>query len=760
MLGQDRRSTADLGTQAAAGPHQWLDEGALAALMTATHGDPFSVLGMHVVADTLVVRTLLPGAALVEVTDEAGRTLVRLQRQGDSALFAGVAPGDGRPFPYRLRVTWSDPETRHDRARIEDSRGAAELFDDPYSFGPLIEDLDVWLLAEGSHHRPYEWLGAHPCRVDGIAGTRFAVWAPAARRVSVVGGFNHWDGRRHMMRLRRECGVWEIFLPQVGEGALYKYELLGADGVLRLKSDPFAFRTELRPQTASVVQRLLPGMATDPARQRANALDAPVSIYEVHLGSWQRHADGRWLSYRELAERLIPYVLEHGFTHIELMPVHEHPFDGSWGYQPIGLYAPTSRFGTPEDFRAFTDAAHAAGLGVILDWVPAHFPSDAHGLAQFDGTHLYEHADPREGFHQDWNTLIYNYGRSEVRNYLGSNALYWIERFGIDGLRVDAVASMLYRDYSRKAGEWVPNRFGGRENLEAIDFLRRMNHLVGTQRPEAITLAEESTAFPGVSRPPAPDLQSGGLGFHFKWNMGWMNDVLAYMAHDPVYRQHHHDQIRFSLVYAFTENFVLPLSHDEVVHGKGSLLAKMPGDDWQKFANLRLLYGFMWGHPGKKLLFMGCELAPWSEWNADAALPWHLVAHAPHAGMQRLVRDLNCVLRAHPALYEQDVSPEGFAWISHDDAPHSVLVFERRARNGQRVLVVCNFTPIVREHWRIGVPAAGAWRELINTDDTVYWGSGVVNGPRATEPVPWQGQEHSLTLRLPPLATVMLVRED
>jgi len=646
MLGHDRRSMADEVTQSADGPQAWIDEGALAALMTATHGDPFSVLGMHVVADAVVVRALLPGADAVDATDEAGRTLARLQRQGDSALFAGIVARDGKTFPYRLKVSWSAPDKRHESAGIDAASSAADLFDDPYSFGPLIEDLDVWLLAEGSHHRPYEWLGAHPCRVDGIAGTRFAVWAPAARRVSVVGGFNHWDGRRHMMRLRRECGVWEIFLPRVGEGDLYKYEILGADGVVRLKSDPFAFRTELRPQTASVVQRLLPGMASDTARQRANALDAPVSIYEVHLGSWQRHADGGWLSYRELAERLIPYVVEHGFTHLELMPVHEHPFDGSWGYQPIGLYAPTSRFGTPEEFRAFTDAAHAAGLGVILDWVPAHFPSDAHGLAEFDGTHLYEHADPREGFHQDWNTLIYNYGRSEVRNYLGSNALYWIERFGIDGLRVDAVASMLYRDYSRKAGEWVPNRFGGRENLEAIDFLRRMNHLVGTQRPEAITLAEESTAFPGVSRPPAPDLQGGGLGFHYKWNMGWMNDMLAYMARDPVHRQHHHDQIRFSLVYAFSENFVLPLSHDEVVHGKGSLLAKMPGDDWQKFANLRLLYGFMWGHPGKKLLFMGCEFAPWTEWNADAALPWQLVEHAPHAGIQRLVRDLNRVLRA------------------------------------------------------------------------------------------------------------------
>jgi len=623
-----------------------------------------------------------------------------------------------------------------------------------------IPDLDVWLLAEGTHHRPYEWLGAHLVVVDGVAGTRFAVWAPNAQRVSVVGSFNDWDDCRHPMRLRQECGVWEIFVPQAGEGDLYKYEILGSDGVMRTKADPFAFRAEVRPHTASVVQRLLPGVPIDDARRRANALDAPISIYEVHLGSWQRKPDGGWLSYRELAERLIPYVVEHGFTHIELLPIHEHPFDGSWGYQPTGLYAPTSRFGSPEDFRAFTAAARAAGIGVLLDWVPAHFPTDSHGLAQFDGTHLYEHADPREGFHQDWNTLIYNYGRSEVRNYLVSNALYWIERFGIDGLRVDAVASMLYRDYSRKDGAWLPNRHGGRENLEAIDFLRRMNHLIGTQRPEAITLAEESTAFPQVSRPPAPDLQSGGLGFHFKWNMGWMNDVLAYMALDPVHRKYHHDQIRFSLVYAFSENFVLPLSHDEVVHGKGALLAKMPGDDWQKFANLRLLYGFMWGHPGKKLLFMGCEFASWQEWNADTALPWDLTEHAPHAGMQRLVRDLNLVLRSHPALYEQDVSLQGFNWISHDDAEHSLLVFERRARDGQRVVVVCNFTPVVREHWRIGVPMAGTWCEVINTDSVVYWGSGVGNPPRLSEALPWQGQPHSISLTLPPLACLMLVCRD
>ena len=724
-----------------------VDAATLHALLHAECGDPFAVLGMHRSGDALVVRVLLPDADAVAVLDDNGRELATLARQHDSALFTGVVAQGSPAFPYRLGVRWH-------------GSSSVDAIDDPYRFGAQIREADVWLLAEGTHHRPYEWLGAHPGEVDGVAGTRFAVWAPSARRVSVVGSFNRWDGRRHMMRLRHECGVWEIFVPRVGNGDLYKFEVLGADGQLRLKADPFAFRAEIRPQTASVVQRLLPGLAVDDARRRANALDAPVSIYEVHPGSWRRHADGRWLSYRELAEQLLPYVSALGFTHIELMPVHEHPFDPSWGYQPTALYAPTSRFGTPEDFRAFTAAAREAGIGVILDWVPAHFPDDEHGLAQFDGTHLYEHADPREGLHQDWNTLIYNYGRSEVRNFLTGNALYWIERFGVDGLRVDAVASMLYRDYSRAPDQWLPNRHGGRENLEAIAFLRRMNHLVGTQRPEAVTIAEESTAFPQVSRPPAPDLDSGGLGFHYKWNMGWMNDVLAYMALDPVYRHHHHDRIRFSLMYAFSENFVLPLSHDEVVHGKRSLLHKMPGDDWQRFANLRALYGYMWAHPGKKLLFMGGELAMREEWNADAALSWHLLDAAPHAGVHRLVSDLNRLLRARPELHEQDVHPDGFAWISHDDAAHSVLAFERRARNGASVVVVCNFTPVVREHWRIGVPRAGCWRELLNTDAACYGGSDVRNAPQQAAAPAWQGRAQSLVLTLPPLAVMMLACDD
>ena len=749
-----KKKSQTAGTAPAAVPETGrVDAATLDALMRADHGDPFAVLGMHHTGTALVVRALLPGAAEVELLDVLGRRLCALTRQESSALFTGAVPRRRNPFEYRLRIRWTDAEGR-----------ALEpvVVDDAYRFAPLIRDTDLYLLAEGTHHRPYEWMGAHPQIHEGTGGTRFVVWAPSARRVSVVGSFNQWDGRRHLMRRRHECGLWEIFVPQVGEGDLYKFEVLGADGVVRVKADPYAFRAEVRPQTASVVQRLLPGVAIDETRRQANALDAAVSVYEVHLGSWRRGEDGRWLSYRELAEQLVPYVRDLGFTHIELLPVHEHPFDGSWGYQPTGLYAPTSRFGTPEDFRAFVDAAHAAGLGVILDWVPGHFPTDAFALAEFDGTHLYEHADPREGFHQDWNTLIYNYGRTEVRNFLVGNALYWIERFGIDGLRVDAVASMLYRDYSRRDGEWIPNRHGGRENLEAIEFLRRANFIVGTQRPEAVMIAEESTSFPLVTRPPSQDLQSGGLGFHYKWNMGWMNDTLAYFSRDPVYRSHHHDQLRFSLMYAFSENFVLPLSHDEVVHGKGSLIRKMPGDDWQKFANLRAYLGFMWGHPGKKLLFMGCEFAQWNEWNEAAQLDWPLLEQAPHAGVQRLVRDLNAVLRHYPALHQRDVQPDGFAWVSHEDAQHSVIVFERRAApdeagHAARVLVICNLTPVVRHGWRIGVPQAGAWRELINTDQTVYGGSGVGNGVLESEALPWQDQAQSIVMTLPPLATVMLV---
>ncbi|MES2902412.1 MAG: 1,4-alpha-glucan branching protein GlgB [Pseudomonadota bacterium] len=619
----------------------------------------------------------------------------------------------------------------------------------------LFGELDTWLLAEGTHRRPYERMGAHPVEIDGVAGVAFAVWAPNARQVAVVGDFNGWDGTRHPMRLIERLGIWELIVPALERGALYKFEIHTQGGERLLKADPYAFRAQLRSDTASVVQGLPPVRQSQAARRQANALGAPVSIYEVHLGSWRRAERQRWLTYRELAEQLIPYVKDMGFTHIELMPVHEHPFDGSWGYQPTGLYAPTSRFGTPEDFAHLVETAHASGIGVLLDWVPGHFPVDAFALARFDGTHLYEHADPREGFHQDWNTLIYNFGRAEVLSFLVGNALYWIERFGVDGLRVDAVASMLYRDYSRKDGEWVPNIHGGRENLEAIAFLRRMNQLVCAERPEAVTMAEESTSFPNVSRP----LEMGGLGFHYKWNMGWMNDTLRYMQEDPVNRKYHHDKISFGLVYAFSENFVLPLSHDEVVHGKRSILGRMPGDHWQRFANLRAYYGFMWGHPGKKLLFMGCEFAQAGEWDADRSLDWHLLDDPAHAGVQRLVRDLNRVMCAYPALHAVDFDGSGFQWIAHDDAENSVLSFVRRSPDGGFVVVLCNFTPVARHGYQVGVPAAGRYRELINTDLAVYGGSGLGNPVLQSAGHGMHGFAQSLAVTLPPLATLMLVLE-
>ena len=728
-----------------------LNQEELAQLMEARHPDAFGALGLRQRGAHWWLHTLQPGAEAVTLMNHPeGQAIQALQRLGDSAVWAadlGPAGPDNPPPDYRLQVRWPG---QGDAAPVE------QLLDDPYRFGLLLGELDLWLLAEGRHLRPWECLGAHPVTLEGVAGTRFTVWAPNARCVSVVGDFNHWDGRRHPMRLRREAGIWELFLPAVGPGALYKFEVLGAAGSRLQKADPFALRAELRPATASVVQGLPAHRPMAPERARANQFDQPISIYEVHLGSWRKKDGWRWLNYRELADTLVPYARDLGFTHLELLPVSEHPFDGSWGYQPIGLFAPTSRFGSPEDFQYFVDAAHAAGLGVILDWVPAHFPSDAHGLARFDGTHLYEYADPREGFHQDWNTLIYNFGRLEVRNFLVGNALYWLERFGIDGLRVDAVASMLYRDYSRQPGQWLPNRHGGRENLEAIEFLRWMNHTVGVQRPGAITLAEESTAFPGVSRPPSADLQGGGLGFHYKWNMGWMHDTLHYLQHNPVHRRHHQGQITFSMVYAFDENFVLPLSHDEVVHGKGSLLAKMPGDRWQQLANLRALYGYMWTHPGKKLLFMGCEFAQGHEWQHEQSLDWSLLEQPGHAGMQRLVRDLNLSYRAHPELHELDHDPAGFEWLSHDDASQSVIAYVRRSRSGAPVVVVCNFTPVPRPAYRIGLPQAGAWRALINTDQGVYGGSDHPLQPGPVEAVPMHQRAQSITLNLPPLACIVL----
>ncbi|HEV2609932.1 MAG TPA: 1,4-alpha-glucan branching protein GlgB [Noviherbaspirillum sp.] len=716
------------------------DEAALSALLDGDLRDPFSILGMHALDDGLVVRAFLPGARAVRLIDaECGQDLAPMHRQQGTDVFAAFLPGRRSRFAYRFAVNWG----RHE-----------SLLEDPYRFPPVLGEMDVWLLSEGTHRRPYEKLGAHLVEIDGVVGASFAVWAPNARRVSVVGNFNQWDGRRHMMRLRHECGVWEIFVPHVGAGDLYKYEILSADGGRLLKADPFAFRAELRPATASVVHPMPALCLPRPERRAANSTGAPVSIYEVHPGSWRRKegVGPGWLNYRELAGQLIPYVRELGFTHVELLPVSEHPFDGSWGYQPVGMYAPTSRFGTPEDFRFFVEFAHANHIGVILDWVPGHFPADAHGLTRFDGTHLYEHADPREGFHQDWNTLIYNYGRREVSNYLAGNALYWLERFGIDGLRVDAVASMLYRDYSRADGQWVPNRFGGRENLEAIDFLRTVNDLIRTERPDAAVMAEESTSFPGVSRP----VQEGGLGFHYKWNLGWMNDTLNYMVRDPIYRKHHHDQMTFGLVYAFSENFVLPLSHDEVVHGKGSILGRMPGDEWQRFANLRAYYGFMWGHPGKKLLFMGSEFGQEGEWDAERSIDWHLLDKPLHKGVQRLVRDLNAVYRAYPALHQLDCNSAGFEWIAHDDRDNSVFSFIRKDEQGDFMLVIANFTPVPHHAYRIGVPRSGSYREIINTDNVVYGGSGFGNGMLAAEDIASHGRRYSLTVAVPPLATVML----
>lgn len=715
-----------------------VDQRIIAALMQGEHADPFSVLGMHVHDGAVIVRALLPGAVGVEVIGGAGAP-VPLARQGDSDLFAAALPGHTAPFSYRLRVDWGSHR---------------QEMEDPYRFGPVLGEMDIWLLSEGTHYRPYEKLGAHPLQVEGVDGVNFAVWAPNARRVAVVGSFNNWDGRRHALRKRGASGIWEIFIPGLAAGDVYKFEIKTQSGERVLKADPFAFRAELRPATASVVAHLMPVVPSTEERRRANGLGAPLSIYEVHLGSWRRVPEegDRWLSYRELAAQLIPYVKELGFTHIELLPVSEHPFDGSWGYQPIGLYAPTARFGSPEDFRHFVETAHANGIGVLLDWVPGHFPTDAHGLAHFDGSCLYEHADPREGFHQDWNTLIFNYGRREVLNYLVGNALYWIERFGIDGLRVDAVASMLYRDYSRKAGEWIPNAHGGRENLEAIDFLRKLNAIVCAERPEAIMIAEESTSFPQVSRP----LHTGGLGFHYKWNLGWMNDTLRYMGEDPVHRRYHHDRITFGLAYAFSENFMLPLSHDEVVHGKRSILGRMPGDAWQRFANLRAYYGFMWGHPGKKLLFMGCEFGQEGEWNFERSLDWHLLDSPAHAGVQRLVRDLNAVQRHYPALHAVDFEERGFEWITHEDRDNSVFSFMRKADDGATVLVLCNFTPVPRHGYRIGVAQPGRYREIINSDAAIYGGSGVHNGELQTEPVPAHGRALSLSLSVPPLATLML----
>ena len=623
-----------------------------------------------------------------------------------------------------------------------------------------LTDYDLHLLIEGTHYRSWEKLGAHIGEKDGASGTWFAVWAPNAERVALIADFNDWNESRHLLESRGDSGIWEGFVPGVGNGSLYKYAIRSQNsGYTAEKTDPFGFACEIRPATASMVWDISGYRWQDEEwlanRGERHRLDAPIAVYEVHLGSWMRvvEEDGRWLTYRELAPRLADYVKEMGFTHIELLPVSEHPLDASWGYQTVGYYAPTSRFGTPQDFMYFVDFLHRNGIGVILDWVPGHFPRDAHGLGYFDGTHLYEHADPRQSEQRDWGTFVFNYGRQEVSNFLLSNALFWLEMYHLDGLRVDAVASMLYLDYSRKEGEWVPNRFGGRENLEAVDFIKRFNELIYREHPDTITIAEESTAWPMVSRPTC----LGGLGFGLKWNMGWMHDTLVYLQQDPFYRRYHHHNITFSLLYAFQENFLLPFSHDEVVHGKGSMLDKMPGDEWQKFANLRLLYGYMYTHPGKKLLFMGCEFGQRAEWNHDRSLDWHLLNDPAHKGLQRWVRDLNTVLRGQPALHAVDFDAEGFSWIDCQDHQQSVLAYLRRSRQeGEDLVCIANFTPVPRHNYRIGVSRSGLWEELLNSDAPLYGGSGMGNcGAVQATPVAAHGHYHSLNLTMPPLAIIV-----
>ena len=710
------------------------------SLFLATHSDVFAYLGRHRLAEgDEVVRVLIPGAVSVDIVNRrSGELIVPSEKIDERGFFVAVLPDEAPDYALSIRYA-------------EDSEPVIE--EDPYHFSSAVQDMDSWLLAEGKHLRPYETLGAHFAELDGVKGVRFAVWAPNAQRVSVIGEFNNWDGRRHVMRFHRDNGIWDIFIPAVKLNALYKFEIRDANGNVREKADPYAFGAELRPTTASIV-RGLPDEVEEPAfRARANAIDAPISIYEVHLGSWKRNPENNfWLTYEELAKELVAYVKDMGFTHIEFLPVSEYPFDGSWGYQATGLYAPTSRFGSPEELRALIKAAHDEGISVILDWVVGHFPTDDHGLAKFDGTALYEHADPREGYHQDWNTLIYNFGRNEVKNFLQGNALYWIERFGFDGIRVDAVASMIYRNYSRKDGEWIPNQYGGHENLEAIAFLRDTNTMLKEEVPAATEIAEESTSFANVTR-------QEGLNFSFKWNMGWMNDTLRYMMEDPINRKYHHNKMTFGMMYQYSENFVLPLSHDEVVHGKRSLLGRMPGDCWQQFANLRAYYGFMYGFPGKKLLFMGNEFAQGREWNYNEGLDWFLLEQEGgwHKGVQDFVRELNHVYKDTAPLYQLDQWPEGFEWLVADDGDNSVFVFERRDREGNRVIVISNFTPVVREGYRFGVNSAGEYREILNSDDLHYKGSGVSAGATVeTEEVWSHGKPNSLSVTVPPLATVYL----
>jgi 1,4-alpha-glucan branching enzyme len=719
----------------------------LDSLIRREHSNPHAVLGAHPDPAGVVVRAFRPAARAITAHTDDGATS-ELEQIHPAGFFEGLVEGAQLPLRYRLEVDYGEAGTF--------------TIDDPYSFPPTLGELDLYLIGEGRHEQIYEKLGSHVSEHQGVHGTAFAVWAPSARAVSVVGDFNSWDGRLHVMRSLGPSGVWELFLPGVAEGAHYKYEILGADSELVLKADPYAQEAEVPPKTASVVFRSQHAWSAPDAswlsqRSEAQPLTRPVSIYEVHLGSWRLNTleGNRSLTYTELADELSAYVHDMGFTHIELLPVMAHPFIGSWGYQVTSYYAPTPRYGHPDDLRQFVQRMHESGVGVILDWVPAHFPRDQFALARFDGTALYEHADPRRGEHPDWGTLVFNLGRHEVRNFLVSNALFWLRKFHVDGIRVDAVASMLYLDYSRREGEWVPNRFGGREDLDAVDFLKQLNEVIYAQEPGIVSAAEESTAWPGVSRP----TYLGGLGFGFKWNMGWMHDTLAYFQQDPIYRRYHHHELTFSLMYAFSENFILPLSHDEVVHGKRSLVEKMPGDRWQKLANLRALYAYMWAHPGKKLLFMGSEFAQESEWSHERSLDWHLLERPEHSGMQSLVRDLNQRYRDNPALWELDSDPAGFWWIEPNDADSNVIAFARASRDRERVLVfVANLSPIARDGYRLGLPRSCRWKEALNTDSTFYGGSDMGNlGGVEPEPIPWHGQPVSARVTLPPLAAIWLV---
>jgi 1,4-alpha-glucan branching enzyme len=718
------------------------------------HHDPFQVLGLHPITTdggpALAARAFLPGAVKVTLLPEQpvrGRAEIPMERLHAEGFFEVVLSGVTQSFRYQLRKEMPD--------------GSVETFHDSYSFLPTLTEVDTYLFNTGNNLRIYEKLGAHYAEVDGLGGVQFAVWAPGARSVSVIGDFNGWDRRAHAMRVLGSSGIWEIFVPGLPEGVIYKFQIKTQTGYVMDKSDPYAFEMELRPRTASRVNFLRGHEWHDAEwmerRARGGQLEQPIAVYEVHAGSWQRGENNRWLSYQEMGDRLIGYMKTMGYTHLELMPIMEHPFDASWGYQVTGYFAPTVRHGSPQDFMRFVDRCHQEGIGVILDWVPAHFPKDSHALGYFDGSHLYEHADPRQGVHQDWGTFIFNYGRHEVRNFLVSNALFWLERYHIDGIRIDAVASMLYLDYSRKPGEWIPNRYGGRENLDAIDFLKALNGAIHDQYPGVLTIAEESTAWPGVTN----TLQNGGLGFDLKWNMGWMHDILEYFSKEPVHRSYHHQNLTFALLYAFSEKFILPLSHDEVVHGKRALLSKMPGDFWQKFANLRLLFGFMYAFPGKKLLFMGGDFGQWDEWNNDVSLDWHLTQYDSHRGLTRWVQDLLAVYRSEQALYEVDFHYTGFEWIDFHDNVSSVISFERKAHNpDDRIVVVCNFTPVPRTGYRVGVAAPGTYRELLNSDSHIYFGSNVGNaGWIASEPIPAHGRHHSLLLTLPPLAALYLKRQ-